>query len=63
MPGEGIPEIKWGTFHDKFGIAHIAPVCEDGILMARHILDLSCHCSPTIDRDPRVTIVVHNVIH
>lgn len=63
VPGEGIPEIKWGTFHDEEGVAHVAPVCGDEYLMKGHILSMSCACGPTLDRHPKVNIVVHYVIH
>jgi hypothetical protein len=62
VPGKDIPEIKWGTFHDRDGIAHIAPVIEKR-LMAPHILSERCHCGPTIEIRPKVTIIIHHVVH
>jgi hypothetical protein len=62
MPGPGIPEIKWGTFHDKFGVSHVAPAIEEH-LMEGHKLCLTCPCGPRIDRDLNFQIVVHYVVH
>lgn len=62
MPGKDIPPIKWGTFYDQQGMAHIAPVIE-GYLMEGHKLKEQCACSPVIDRGKNITIMVHNVIH
>jgi hypothetical protein len=62
MPGKDIPEIKWGTFYDKSGTAHVAPVI-NGYLMDGHVLSAGCQCGPTIDRHPKVKILVHYVVH
>ena len=62
MPGVGLPTIKWGTFYDREGNAHVAPVI-DSYLMAGHKLKESCACSPTVDVGKKLTIMVHHVIH
>ena len=63
MPGEGIPTIKWGTFYDRKGMPHIAPVIESR-LMAMHVLDGDCFCTPVVNKTTRgTTIFIHCVIH
>lgn len=62
MPGPGIPEIKWGTFYDQRGFAHVAPIIET-LLMSGHKLSEKCACSPSVDQGQNFVIMVHNVIH
>lgn len=62
MPGPGIPEIKWGIFHDRKGLAHVAPALNN-YLMKPHTLSEKCFCGPRIEIDPNVTIIIHEVVH
>jgi len=62
MPGKDIPEIQWGTFHDRQGNAHVAPTI-DKFLMAGHKLKETCFCGPTVEFHKKITIVIHHVIH
>lgn len=62
MPGKGIPEIQWGTYYDVYGKPHVAPTIE-GYLMSGHKLSERCACSPTLDIHPKITIVVHHIVH
>ena len=62
MPGPGIPIIKWGTFFDPGGIAHIAPAIEN-FLMKGHRLAIGCQCSPTVERGTNHLIVIHHIVH
>ncbi len=62
MPGKDIPEIKWGTFRDGNGIAHVAPAIE-GHLMAGHELTVECRCGPSVNRYPRKVVIVHEIYH
>jgi len=62
VPGPGIPEIKWGTFIDPGGIAHIAPVIET-VLMKGHRLSFTCACGPLVEKGMNHLIVIHYIIH
>jgi hypothetical protein len=62
MPGPGIPELKWGTFFDREGKAHVAPTI-DSFLMEGHKLNLKCFCNPLVQRGPNYEIIVHYVVH
>lgn len=61
-PGKNIPEIKWKTFRDDNGVAHVGPSI-DNELMTPHHLDLRCACVPTRDYTRNSLIIVHHVIH
>ena len=62
MPGPDISEIKWGTFYDRMGTAHVAPVINT-MLMEGHKLTVKCFCSPRIELGKDYQIIVHYVVH
>jgi len=62
VPGVNIPPIRWGTFFDKDGVAHVAPAVE-GYLMAGHVLKTSCWCCPRVDKTRNIEIVIHEIVH
>jgi hypothetical protein len=62
MPGEAIPAIRWGTFYDRNGVAHIAPTINE-FLMEGHKLSAACACNPLAEQMKHITIMIHYVIH
>lgn len=62
MPGDNIPQIRWGTFYDQNGQPHVAPAI-NGYLMKGHVLKTTCWCSPRIEKGKHVEIVIHEIVH
>jgi len=62
MPRIDIPPIRWGTFFDHTGRAHVAPAVE-GYLMKGHVLKITCFCCPRVDKTPHTEIVIHEIVH
>lgn len=50
---------QWGVFRAEDGAVHIAPVLEDGRLAVRHSLHEFCPCGPKQDKEPLITLWVH----
>jgi hypothetical protein len=68
MPGPGIPTVDWGTFHDRNGVAHVAPVLNfhyKGVkeLMTGHKLTTDCFCNPLNASGQNYKIIIHYVVH